>query len=326
MTTGLLSPADFNWVVSQASRAPSVHNTQPWRFRWTGDAIEVYADTGRNLPLGDPDGRELVISCGAAIFNLRLALRHLRRTASVMVLPDQQNPRLLARVAVRAGPPATTNEERLREAILRRHTHRSEFDWSPIRAAHMVGLQQAADANGASLLLVSEPGRMRAVLQLSHAAERAAAMDERLVAETTQWTPAPGSPRRDGVPTTSYGPRGDDDDDLASRNFDLGRSWGSADSGSAPAGPLAALVTDRDVQDDWLTAGQAMQAVLLTAASDWAFASLHSRVCELPHLRTELRRQLGTSAYPHLLMTFGYATIAPVTPRRSLDEIAEFAS
>ncbi len=70
-----LSAADVAAVVAMAGRAPSVHNTQPWRFAIHDSAIDLLADTSRLLPSIDPDGRELMISCGAALFGLRLGMR-----------------------------------------------------------------------------------------------------------------------------------------------------------------------------------------------------------------------------------------------------------
>jgi len=69
-----LSQEQLQEVLVAATRAPSLHNTQPWSFRLAGEAIELYADRSRQLPVADPSGRELRIACGAALFNLRLAL------------------------------------------------------------------------------------------------------------------------------------------------------------------------------------------------------------------------------------------------------------
>src|SRR5947208_16648168 len=101
-----LSLDEARWAVEQACRAPSIHNTQPWRFRWDGTGFELRADTVRGLTASDPDGRELVLSCGAALYNLRLALCKLGYSAVVKPLPDRRNPRFLARVDVAESGPA----------------------------------------------------------------------------------------------------------------------------------------------------------------------------------------------------------------------------
>ena len=81
--------------------APSVHNTQPWRFTAVGQQISLHADAGRQLMVADPDGREMMISCGAALFTARLALRSLGYIPETSVLPDPGQPLLVARVSWR---------------------------------------------------------------------------------------------------------------------------------------------------------------------------------------------------------------------------------
>src|SRR5581483_10025181 len=140
-----LSLNDVRWAVTQAGRAPSIHNTQPWRFRWDGSAFELRADTTRGLTVSDPDGRELVLSCGAALYNLRLALAKLGHRAIVTPLPDRTDPRLLARVEVAPSVPADAATRLTFAALLRRHTHRGAFDDRPLAPDLAVALQRAAD-------------------------------------------------------------------------------------------------------------------------------------------------------------------------------------
>src|SRR5262252_4548603 len=87
------------YVVAAAVWAPSVHNTQPWWFSASGREISLYADAGRQLPVADPRGREMLISCGAALFTARLALRSLGYVPQTSVLPDPRQPLLVARVS-----------------------------------------------------------------------------------------------------------------------------------------------------------------------------------------------------------------------------------
>lgn len=321
----VLDDAQLTWVVERAARAPSINNTQPWRFGWDGEMISVTADLRRGLSYSDPDGRELVISCGAALYNLRLALRQLGRSSTTTTFPDANHPRLLARVHVEPGPPASAEERALLSAINRRHTHRGAFADPRLRPELAVRLQEAAESQGAQLVFVHDPGPQRQVLQLARAAERARSDDERARAETEQWTPALKTVRRDGVPASSYsaGTPASGQEQLAARDFDLGRDLGSSEAAEQPTGGIAALVTDGDLAPDWLRAGLALEAVLLTAAVEWSFAIMHSRVTEVAGLRAELRRALGTRGYPQLLMRFGYAGSAPVTARRPATEIID---
>src|SRR5919206_263873 len=81
--------ADWARVITAATRAPSIHNTQPWRFTATPDRLEVFLDRARALPVLDPTGRQQVISCGTAIAFATVALRAEGHEAAVELLPDQ---------------------------------------------------------------------------------------------------------------------------------------------------------------------------------------------------------------------------------------------
>ena len=104
--------ARLEYLVRYAVLAPSTHNTQPWLFRVRGDALELFADRSRALPIADPSGRELTISCGAALQFARMAARNLKREASVELLPDPDEPDLLARLRLGARASPTAREIR----------------------------------------------------------------------------------------------------------------------------------------------------------------------------------------------------------------------
>jgi len=114
------------YLIATAARAPSVHNTQPWRFRVSSGIIELYADQRRKLRT-DPAGREMLISCGAALFGLRLAVRSLGYQPVVRLLPDPRRLRLLAAVSAGREQPMTGEERQMLDAIPHRHTHRGAF-------------------------------------------------------------------------------------------------------------------------------------------------------------------------------------------------------
>jgi hypothetical protein len=312
-----LEPADIEWLVAQAGRAPSIHNSQPWWFGWDGTTFTMLADTARGLTVTDPDSRELVVSCGAALFNLRLALRKLGRDSALQLLPDATDSRVLARVEVIDGAAATPTEDRLIAAILRRHTHRGDFDARPVSPGLAVRLQQAAAAEGAELHYVHDPGPRGRIEQLTHAAQRVQSANHRVREELAEWTPSPGSSRRDGIPASTYpAARSARYDQIATRDFDSGRGIGSLEVATPGRGLLAILTTALDLQRDWLQAGISLGAVLTVAAEQWVFASLHSQVIEVAPSRSELRRELASSAYPQLVLEFGHASLAPATPRR----------
>ena len=320
-----LTKDEARWAVEMAAKAPSIHNTQPWRFRWHQDTFELYADTTRMLSAVDPTGRELVISCGAALLGLRLALRKIGFDSKVRVLPDQADPAFLARVVATESSPATLAERLGFAALLHRHTHRGGFTDQPIPSAVLVDMQHAAEVEGAELVYVHDFGQRRRVLSLARAAADAMAKNDGVRAEIMEWTPPPGSGRRDGIPATAYEaePRRHEDD-LPARDFDLGRGQGSLSSTApVPAGVIALLATVGDRQVDWLAVGQALQRVLVTATQRGISAAVHSQLTELASSRNEMRREFYSNGYPQLLLRFGYAPPGSPTPRRPVDEVID---
>ena len=132
-------------AIAAAVHAPSVHNTQPWRFGHAERRIDVYADTSRRLRVTDPDGREMMISCGAAAFTLRVALRHLSLLPRTRLFPDPSRPTLVARVGLGREPIAADSCERaMFAAITARHTHRGGFGPGPLPPGTLSVLREEA--------------------------------------------------------------------------------------------------------------------------------------------------------------------------------------
>lgn len=315
------------FLVATAGRAPSVHNTQPWRFRVHETGLDLYADGGRRLPAIDPEGREMLISCGAAVFGLRLGIRHLGYRATVELLPDPGHPSLLARVRLGRPAPLSPGEWDMLAAVPHRHTHRGPFSPEPIPAGLLPRLQHDAIAEGATLVLVD--GRARGRLRdLAETADRWQQRNPMVRDELRNWTRGRGSDTRDGVPASAYpaAPGGRDatagwDGALTRRDFDQGRGEGQLEAGGPPPAATAILVTAGDTPTDWLRAGQALNRVLVHAASTWVFAALNSQPMESPPLRTLVRSRLFLPGAPQMLLEFGRSHTAVATARRPVEDL-----
>jgi nitroreductase len=317
-------PADqVDFLIATAARAPSVHNTQPWRFRVGEFAIELYADTRRKLQT-DPLGREMLISCGAALFGLRLAVRSLGYLPAVELLPDPAQLRLLARVGLGAAVPMTARERQMLEAVPHRHTHRGPFDPGPLPAGLLAGLQHDALAEGAALAPVDPGIAYQQLADIVGAAGRRQDLAPAAQAEILRWSRAAADAARDGVPAHAFpASSGPQRGRLPQRDFDLRRGVGLLPAGGPPPAVTAVLLTPGDGRADWLRAGQALHRLLAHAASRWVFASLYTQPLEAAAIRALIKDRLALSGAPQMLLQLGLARTARSTARRPPTELTE---
>jgi nitroreductase len=313
------------YLIELAGRAPSVHNTQPWRFTVSEHAIELHSDASRQL-LEDPAGREMIISCGAALYGLRLGIRSLGYRPEVELFPGSA---LLARVRPGLRAPMTSDERKMLQALPHRHTHRGPFEPGLLPAGLLTRLRDDVAAEGVTLSVVDTESARRNLTEILAAwrrvqdlypASRAAAQSR---AETERWTRGAGSQARDGVPAQSFpAAAGREPGPLPRRDFDLGRGWGQLPSGGPPAPVTALLVTSGDHQEEWLRAGQGLQRLLLRAASQWVFASLQTQPLLEASVRARIQSGLDLPGWPLVLLQLGRARTTRPTARRPPGELA----
>jgi hypothetical protein len=312
-----------DYLIATAARAPSVQNTQPWRFHVSEYVIELHADPGRKLTV-DPAGRELLISCGAALFGLRLAVRSLGYLPVVELLPDPARLRLLARVTLGKTEPITPAERKLLEALPHRHTHRGPWDAGPLPTGLLAGLQHDALAEGAQLALVDRALAYHKLADLADAARRGQDRDPVAREEMQRWSRSAAEPAPDGVPAHAFPARPDRQPGrLPQRDFDLGRGLGLLPGGGPPPAATAVLLTTGDGRADWLRAGQALHRLLAHAASRWVFASLHTQPLEAASTRALIRDRLALPGSPQMLMQLGRAHTTRATARRPPADLTE---
>lgn len=153
-----------------ATAAPSIHNTQPWRFRPRADGIDLFADPGRRLDVIDPCGRALLISLGAALLNLRIAVLAHGRVPRVRLMPDAKDPDHVAAVTFGPATPVSATVRMLAQAIPRRHTNRRPFSNLRIPSEVLTELIEVSTVEGGHLV-VADPGARESVLSLVRLAE-----------------------------------------------------------------------------------------------------------------------------------------------------------
>ncbi len=315
--SGGLTEAALTDCVATAMAAPSIHNSQPWRFRIRAGGIDVFADQRRRLEVIDPAGRELLVSVGAAVFNLRLAMRRQARVPTLRWFPNPAEPDLVAHVAPGQSTPPDSTVNALAAAIPRRHTNRRPFTRVVIPTSIREELVAAARIEGATLRIADAVSR-GAILSLARTADERLRAEGVYHAELAEWT-LPAHDRHDGVPPQAFGPL-DTLDTLPVRDFGLAQPHLTRRSERYEPYPmLAVIATDRDDVHDWLRAGQALQHVLLVATVYGLVATPMSQPLEVPALR-KLITDTATR-WAQVILRLGYAQPTTSTPRRSLADV-----
>jgi hypothetical protein len=324
MNGGTAVPANvLSDAVTRALRAPSVHNTQPWLWRIDHGEIELHADPRRHLVDTDPDGRDLLISCGAALHHVSAALAATGIRARVMRFPDSNHTTHIATVRPEAGRP----EAHLIAAALgieARRTDRRQFGPGTIPDHVIASLRSTATSNGTVLHALHDDAsreRLEDVLVDAGARQRYA---PGYTSELMVWTHRyPGL--QDGIPADSLPSTPSAKDGL--RAFPPGRMSAPRHrrSSAHDRTVLLVLCTFGDTKVDWLLAGEATSAVLLAATSRRLATTPLSQALEVAASRRAIAdKVLRTPDYPQLIIRLGFpvdgATL-PRTPRRPLRSV-----
>jgi nitroreductase len=332
---GRSSSEKLTFLINYAALAPSILNSQPWTFAVDGDELVLSADRTRVLPVVDPDGRQLLISCGAALFNLLCALRSFGCAADVAILPRGER-ETVARVRLSNGSTPAGEDETLRDAIVSRRTFRRNFEDRALPEPLKRSLADAAQREGATLFLVERPDQKRQIAELVGEAERDHLSRPEFRQELSTWitrrfaeahaqdsealgrlgaaghTPEPLSPT--GLSTVTAA--------AAARSFASTEEAAQHQRDVVASSPVLALLTTHgDDPSEWVAAGQALQRVLLIAASAGVSASYLNPVIEVARLRGRVTRLFEGRGEAQIALRLGYAPDIPPSPRRKTKEV-----
>jgi nitroreductase len=326
-------------VVEAATRAPSIHNTQPWSFAVTGNRLDVRTDPQRALHALDRSGRQRVISCGVAVEFALVALRAAGAEVEVELAPDPADPDLLASLTVTGERPPGEEERALGAAIASRHTERAPFRPQAVPAELVDGLQRAAGTFSVWLKPITEADEEVATAFLVSRAEELEQGEPEYVAELQEWLRTDPA-AVDGIPVEAV-PADDPatrpsnwlirDFVVGSRAADRSPFHNPADPDAPPPPverPAVVLMgTDNDDLLAWLTAGRALGQVLLQATVAGVAASPLTQALDWPATRAQLRTRLSLIGHPQMLLRLGYPSSdrTPSTHRRPVAEVLTFA-
>jgi hypothetical protein len=309
-------------AVKDAVQAPSIFNTQPWRWSLDAGGLTLYADPTRQLPVVDPDATLQLVSCGAALHHARVSLAANGWAVEVdrdAACRHDGAPLARLQLAGQTGPDPAAMA--MRAAISLRRTDRRPFGDEPVPAAVLTEMTAAAEAEGVGLHRV----RLDQMPMLAVAVAAAGATElanPRYRIELIQWTNRPEW-SNDGVPPATavqHTPRR-----VPVRDFSLFPEQGMAvPPGGDRGAAYVVLHGTRREPLDWLRAGEALSAVLLTAVANGLAVAPFTDVLEVDHPRDLVRGLLPGSRHPYVVVRCGYATgleQLPAAPRRAVDEV-----
>lgn len=319
---------DWQSAIADAIRAPSSHNSQPWRFVISDDGLDVEADFSRRLSVVDPRNREMFISCGAALEQLLLALRVQGFTYRCRT-DDNPDVEQVARIEISGRKRPDPDDERLHEVLGERRTSRVPFEMLPVPKALQVQLRCAAARRDTTLVLTEGSVLNHMLMTLTMEGDRRQSEDPAFRRELAKWMRPNHDAAKDGMLGECFG-MNDFTAYIAPlliRTFDMGDNMAARDEALITASPmLAVLCTVDDGKYDWITTGRALARVALTATAAGYSLSFLNQAVEVPPLRRQLANALGEHRRPQLIMRLGRAPDVPETPRRPLADVLRRAN
>ena len=309
-------------AVQMACRAPSLHNSQPWLWVAEAGVLHLFADTDHIGYATDSSGREVILSCGAVLDHLRVAMAAAGFDTHTHRLPNDH----LASLEFTALPLVTDAHRRRAGAIRRRRTDRRAFaapvDWESFEPV----LRRAFDAEAAMLDVVAEEARPR-LAQASRLTETLRANDPFYHAELAWWTvTGPGSDHGmspSALPSESEAGRID-----VARAFPIAGTAERRVGIAADQSKIVVLSTHHDSPAQVLRCGEALSAVLLECTIAGLATCTLTHMIELGASRDIVRDVIRTPGLPQVLIRVGTMPppdgAPPPTPRRPLAEILKF--
>jgi len=312
-------------AVALACRAPSVHNSQPWRWVLEGADLRLFAATSRTVPFTDISGREAMMSCGAVLDHLRVAMAAAGWDASVERFP---NPNSLDHLAsIHFGPRefVTTADRDRADAILRRRTDRLPFAAPSGWEAFEPVLRSTVDNSVATLSVIADDARRR-LAEASRLTEATRRYDATYHAELAWWTA--DLTHSEGIPRTALVSKGEAERVDIEREFPhLQRDEARRPGIQHDEAKILVLSTDSDDQKQALGCGEVLSTVLLECTMAQMATCTLTHMIEVEASRDIARELSGTAGLPQVLIRVGTAPqaeeIPPPTPRRAVREVLE---
>jgi nitroreductase len=328
-STGPFRRAVIEPVIATANRAPSIHNTQPWRWQLHADHLALRAERNRQLRIADPDGHSLMISCGAALVLTELGLRSRGWQIETARLPDPSDPDLLAVFRATGQRQVPARDLDLLAAAQRRQSDRRPFRTQEIAPEVIEALRDSASDDGVHADFPMRPEQRVNLAVAVGSADRSLTEDSEYIAEMNRWI-RDSDVHADGVPATAipHVPAGHPrHTDVPLRDFETGVSGRLLIERDVDEQPvIAVLLTDSDFAAEQLRAGEAMMRLMLEAELRGLATCPLSQAVDLVAFRSRIRTLMGWQGFPQMMLRIGYPADGPngpLTPRRPVADVLD---
>jgi hypothetical protein len=314
-------------AVQLACRAPSLHNSQPWRWVARDGTVQLHLDKDRVLYSTDRSGREALISCGIALDHFRVAMAAAGWTANVDRFPNPNNSLHLASIDFSPMELVTDGYRRRADAVLLRRTDRLPFaeppDWDSVE----LQLRGAVVTDAVRLDIIADELRPE-LAEASQLTESLRLYDSSYHAELSWWT-GPFE-MREGIPHSSLVSAPESDRVDIGRNFPITRNTDRRLGFGHDHSKILVLSTCDNERDSVLRCGETLSALLLEAAMAGLATCTLTHITELRASRNIVASLIGQTTTPQVLIRVGriphIEDVPPPTPRRPIDDVFEVRS
>jgi len=322
--SGGTAKSQLHFLLNYAVLAASGHNAQPWLFRLSDEGLELVFDRSRALSIVDPDNREMIISCGAALGNLEVAARYFGYKANIQLGSLLGNPDSLAKVTLSKGTLPTRNDIALFKVITLRQTNRSPFTSEKLSEDALSQCVEAAAGCAVEFSYRSDEKTKSDIAKLTMSADKSQFSSPWYRVELSSWMHSNRGDGKDGMSAYRFG-LPDFFTPIAGfliRTFNLGNRVAQNNKSRIEAGSpvLGVFATEADQQNDWVNTGRALAQVLLILTSVGFSASYLNQSIEIDSLRRLVHKEFNALAYPQIMLRIGRANTAAFSVRRSVDD------
>ena len=316
--------AKFRFLLNYAVRAPSHQNTQPWKFRINATSLDVMIDRERTLSFVDPNFRELIISCGAAVQMIEVAARFFGFAPLVTLLPYGSDADWLARIELKNDYQTTTQDKEIFKAIKLRQTNRRWFENSQVNDSVLQECLTYAPKNATTLRFSNDKHLKTEFASLTALAVRMQFSEPWYRLELASNFSSKLSSRKDGMSSYGFSPRQlpTPINKILFQSFNMGKQVSVYNQQKIQTGSpaLGVFSSPQDEKNDWVNIGRSLSHTLLTLTSHGFCVSYMNQAIQVESLRLNLKKLLKIDGIPQLVIRIGKADSVVPTARRAVDD------